>query len=76
MVGASANDGTHDVMCFSNYGATVDVHAYGDSVYTTGYGSLFNNSTWCDQHYTDGFGGTSSASPIITGAAVSLQCIA
>jgi serine protease len=76
MVGAAVNDGTHDVACFSNYGETVDVHAYGAGVYTTGYGYLFEDATWCDQSYTSSFGGTSGASPIVTGAAASLQCIA
>ncbi len=75
MVGAAQNDGTHDVSCFSNHGATVDVHGYGDSVYTTGYGGLWNQ-TGCPQDYTSGFNGTSSASPIVTGAVASVQGVA
>jgi subtilisin family serine protease len=66
-------------MCFSNHGTRVDVHAWGQNVATSGYGDLHpetgigpaNRNWW----YTREFGGTSSASPIVTGAAAIIQGI-
>jgi hypothetical protein len=62
---------------FSNYGSIVDANGWGYRVYTTGYGDLFNYpQTPNRQSYTATFSGTSSATPIVTGAAVSLLGIA
>lgn len=58
---------------FSNYGERVNLQGYGSRVYTTGYGSLFNGGGDENQYYTSSFSGTSSASPIVTGAAACLQ---
>ncbi|MFQ6007855.1 MAG: S8 family serine peptidase, partial [Candidatus Zixiibacteriota bacterium] len=58
---------------FSNYGARVNLQGYGSEVYTTGYGDLFDGGGDEDQYYTSGFSGTSSASPIVAGAAACLQ---
>ena len=58
---------------FSNYGARVNLQGYGSGVYTTGYGGLFDGDGDENQYYTATFGGTSSASPIVTGAAACLQ---
>jgi hypothetical protein len=65
--------------CFSNWGSRVDVNAWGDSVVTLGCGGgpgtcadLYNGGSE-DSWYTKTFKGTSSASPIVAGAAVSLQ---
>jgi serine protease len=52
---------------FSNYGARVDVQGWGEGVMTTGYGNLYNGGP--NAQYTAGFSGTSSASPIVAGAA-------
>ncbi|MEZ4386092.1 MAG: FlgD immunoglobulin-like domain containing protein [Candidatus Krumholzibacteriia bacterium] len=52
-----------------------DVHAWGSSIVTTGYGDLYNGGSPAS-HYTAGFGGTSGASPMITGSAICLQGIA
>lgn len=64
---------TRNKSWFSTYGSRVDTHAEGDSkIYTTGYGDEYNSegeNLW----YTRSFGGTSSASPMVTGAAVSLS---
>lgn len=60
---------------FSNYGARVNLQGYGINVVTAGYGGLFNGGGDERQYYTSGFSGTSSASPIVTGAVVSLQGI-
>jgi subtilase family protein len=56
---------------FSNFGARVDVQAWGREVTTTGYGDL--GGTTEDQWYTNRFSGTSSASPIVVGALACLQ---
>lgn len=64
---------------FSSYGQRVDLQGWGNSVATTGYGSLYVNpddpadpNSW----YAASFGGTSSASPIVAGAVANLQGIA
>jgi Subtilase family len=57
---------------FSNFGASIDAQGWGREVTTTGYGDLQGGADarlW----YTDTFSGTSSASPIVTGALGSLQ---
>jgi hypothetical protein len=57
---------------FSNYGSAVDVQGWGREVTTTAYGDLqggANSNVW----YTDTFSGTSSASPIVTGALACVQ---
>ena len=58
---------------FSNYGERVNLQGYGGGVYTTGYGGLFDGGGDENQYYTSSFGGTSSASPIVTGAVACLQ---
>ena len=59
---------------FSNYGAIVDAQGWGREVVTTGYGDLQGGSDK-NRHYTRRFSGTSSASPIVVGAAACLQGI-
>jgi hypothetical protein len=70
VVGASTAT-TRVPMCWTNFGSRVDVHGWGEQVATMGYGDLFASGE--DQYYTGSFSGTSSASPIVTGAAASLQ---
>ena len=66
MVGAS--DGVNLVPAwFSNYGTRLDVHGWGQNVTTTGYGDLYFGSGVTTE-YTALFSGTSSATPIATGA--------
>lgn len=63
----NAIDTDRSKLGFSNWGQRVDLQGYGILVYTTGYGNLYNTggqNFW----YTSGFSGTSSASPIVTGA--------
>jgi serine protease len=57
--------------CFTNFGSRIDMHAWGRNVVTLGYGDLFNPNDE-KQWYTSQFSGTSSASPIVTGAAASI----
>jgi serine protease len=59
---------------FSNYGTRVDLQGWGHCVATTGYGDLFNGGP--NALYTSGFGGTSSASPIVAGAAAIVSSVA
>ncbi|RKZ19024.1 hypothetical protein DRQ50_02935 [bacterium] len=70
--GGTYPNGDLQKLSFSNYGARVDVHGWGENVYTTGYGSLFS-SEGTNRWYTSTFNGTSSASPIVAGAAACLQ---
>ena len=72
MVGASESALPHDKAWFSNFGSRVDCYAWGENVVTCGYGDL-DAGTGNDSSYTDTFGGTSSASPIVTGAGLVLQ---
>ncbi|KAA3601545.1 MAG: T9SS C-terminal target domain-containing protein [Calditrichaeota bacterium] len=58
---------------FTNYGETVDLSGWGSGVYTAGYGEITFGTNDVNQEYTNSFGGTSSASPIVTGALASLQ---
>lgn len=57
---------------FSNYGSTLDLQGYGLLVVTTGYGDLYN-AEGSNHQFTATFSGTSSASPIVAGAAAVLQ---
>ncbi|MFI9402721.1 S8 family peptidase [Nocardia sp. NPDC052316] len=61
-------------LAFSNFGSRVDAQGWGREVTTTGYGDLQGGSDE-DLWYTDVFSGTSSASPIVTGAIASYQGI-
>lgn len=58
---------------YSNHGGRVDLQGWGSCVTTTGYGSLQGGGE--DRWFTAGFAGTSSASPIVAGAAASLSGI-
>ncbi len=57
---------------FSNYGKIVDVQGWGWHVTTLGYGDA-QGGTDENRWYTHRFSGTSSASPIVTGAVACLQ---
>jgi hypothetical protein len=73
MVGAAASSLPHDRKSFSNFGSRVDCYAWGENVTTAGYGDLDNGGGDNNKSYTSTFNGTSSASPIISGAALILQ---
>jgi hypothetical protein len=78
MVGSSVSTVPHDryvgcgVGCGSNYGSRIDCYGWGQNIITCGYGDL-DAGTGDDTTYTDTFGGTSGASPMISGAALILQ---
>jgi subtilisin family serine protease len=60
---------------FSNHGKIVDVQGWGWHVTTLGYGDAQGGASE-NRWYTHRFSGTSSASPIVTGAVASLQGVA
>jgi hypothetical protein len=70
MVGATAGSALHAAW-FTNHGTRVDLSGWGLNVVTAGYGDLQGGPE--TEWYTQYFAGTSSASPIVTGAAASLQ---
>jgi subtilisin family serine protease len=57
---------------FSNYGKIVNVQAWGWHVASTGYGDAQGHASE-NRWYTIRFSGTSSASPIVTGAVACIQ---
>ncbi len=54
---------------YSNYGSRFTSQGWGEDVVTTGYGTLYS-AGGVNYYYAIGFSGTSSASPIVAGAAV------
>ncbi len=70
MVGAT-NGGQLDPAWFTNHGTRVDLSGWGYNVVTCGYGDLQGGPE--TEWYTQQFAGTSSASPIVTGAVASLR---
>lgn len=73
MCGASTSAAPHERMGFSNFGTRIDCYAWGENVTTCGYGDLDDGGGDANRRYTDTFNGTSSASPIVTGAALVVQ---
>jgi len=69
MVGASTSTLPRRKTVWSNYGARVDVHAWGENITTSG---CISNGNSCTDAYVQ-FGGTSGAAPIVAGAALSVQ---
>lgn len=73
LVGAGTADTGHHKLSFSTFGSRVDLQGWGGSVFTLGYGSFAAYGGDKNQRYVAGFSGTSSASPIVTAAAVLVQ---
>jgi hypothetical protein len=69
-----APSGTHRRMQWATFGSRIDCYAWGEGVYSAGYGWL-PSPTPADPNlwYTDSFDGTSAASAIIAGAALLIQ---
>jgi serine protease len=63
-------------LSFSNYGSRVNLQGWGQCVVTSGYGVDLQGVSMGNDAYTDSFGGTSSASPIVSGAAALLSSLA
>lgn len=80
MVGASDPKDDHNRANFSNFGSRVDCFGWGRYVTTTGtisgFGDLDNGGGDPNKKYTAKFHGTSSAAPIVAGAAIILQGMA
>jgi serine protease len=74
LVGAS-NPSDRSPACFTNHGSRLDVHAWGSEVASTGYGNMDPAQSDPNRKYTKQFSGTSSASPIVTGAVLVVQGI-
>lgn len=72
--GTNGNDNGPDRsrLSFSCFGERVDAQGWGAEVVTCGYGEL-QGGDFEPYWYTDDFGGTSSASPIVTGALALVQ---
>jgi Subtilase family len=69
LVGAASSNTPHQRLWFSNFGRRIDCFAWGENIATCGDGWTSTSPT----DYTPSFGGTSGASPIISGAALLLQ---
>lgn len=69
MVGAASAAAPHTRLGFSNHGSRIDCFGWGEGIVTTGDGWTGTSTT----AYTTGFGGTSGASPIVSGAALLMQ---
>jgi serine protease len=67
-------DPEHSRLGFSSFGSRVNVQGWGECVVTTGYGDLQGGPM--NEFYTNSFGGTSSATPIVTGAAAVVSSVA
>jgi hypothetical protein len=72
MVGAGSSTLPHGRLSFSNYGSRVDCYAWGENVDTTSTDSAGTDNAL----YISTFDGTSSASPIVAGAAIVVQGLA
>ncbi len=72
LVGAT-DGGSLNAAGFSNFGSRVTSNGWGQDVTTAAYGDL--QSGVSTVQYTSGFSGTSSATPIVTGAAAILTAM-
>ena len=68
IVSASSSAAPHTRMAWAPHGKRIDCYAWGENINT-----LDSNSMGATSLYRINFGGTSGASPIITGAALSVQ---
>jgi hypothetical protein len=68
IVGAGSSTVPHTRLSFSSFGHRVNCYAWGENVETTD-----SDSGGATNLYQSGFNGTSSASPIVTGAALAVQ---
>jgi serine protease len=68
IVSAATSTAPHTRMAWAPHGKRIDCYGWGENVNT-----LASNAAGSTTAYTSSFSGTSSASPIITGAALSVQ---
>jgi subtilisin family serine protease len=69
IVGAASSAAPHTRLSFSNYGSRIDCYAWGENIDSTGDGWTGTATNL----YTTSFGGTSGATPIVTGSALIVQ---
>lgn len=72
IVGAGSSTTPHTRLGFSNFGSRIDCYGWGENVDTLSSDAT-NTAT---NLYTTSFNGTSSATPIVTGAALAVQGLA
>ncbi len=72
--GAAVDTVPHERASFSSFGARVNCYGWGQNVVTAGYGDL-DAGSGPDDEYTATFNGTSSATPIVTGAGMVVQAM-
>lgn len=70
IVTAATSAAPHTRLVYGPHGARIDCYAWGHNIDTCA-----SNSTGATNLYTTGFGGTSGASPIVTGAAIAVQAM-
>ncbi|HYO76800.1 MAG TPA: S8 family serine peptidase, partial [Thermoanaerobaculia bacterium] len=70
IVTAATSASPHTRLAYGPHGARIDCYAWGHNVETCA-----SNNTGATNLYTSFFGGTSAASPIITGAALAVQAM-
>lgn len=68
IVSASSSAAPHTRLAWAPHGKRIDCYAWGENINT-----LSSSNAGATNLYTTGFGGTSGASPIITGAAIAVQ---
>ena len=68
IVTAASSTAPHTRLAYGPHGRRIDCYAWGQNINT-----LSSDSAGSTTAYTTGFGGTSGASPIITGAALAVQ---
>lgn len=73
MIGAAESPLPHNRASFSNFGSRIDCYGWGRNVVSCGYGDLDAGGGDDNKMYTSAFSGTSSASPIVAGAALVVQ---
>ena len=76
IVGGGSSNTSHTKLYFSTYGSRVNMQAWGQNVYTTGYMPGLNSfkvGNDFNQSYTALFNGTSSATPIVASCVAVLQ---
>ncbi len=66
--GGAYTSGDLKRLYYSNYGSRFTSQGWGENVVTTGYGTLYS-AGGVNYYYASAFSGTSSASPIVAGAA-------
>jgi hypothetical protein len=68
IVAAATSSAPHTRLAYSTFGERIDCYAWGQNVETTSTDAMGSTTA-----YTSSFGGTSSASPIVTGAGLCVQ---